>query len=89
MSETTFHLSIRSREGKVYEADVVSLTSYNEQGKFDILAQHANFISLVTRELTIREAGGTDKTINIDNALLRAREGRVEVFIGVEGMRRN
>lgn len=88
MSEPTFHLTVRSREGKVYEADVVSLSSYNEQGKFDILGQHANFISLITAELAITEADGSEKSINIDNALLRVREGRVEVFVGVEGMRR-
>lgn len=88
MQEPTFHLTIRSREGKLYEADVLSLTSYNEQGKFDILSQHANFISLITRELSIRETGGKDKVIRIDNALLRVKENRVEVYVGVEGMRR-
>lgn len=88
MIEPTFHLTVRSRDGKLYEADVLSLSSYNEQGKFDVLSQHANFISLITRELALKEADGTDKSINIDNALLRVRENRVEVYVGVEGMRR-
>lgn len=88
MINETFHLTVRSREGKLYEAEVSSLTSYNEQGKFDVLGQHANFISLITRELAIRELDGNDKTINLDNALLRVRENRVEVYVGVEGLRR-
>ncbi|KKQ97637.1 MAG: ATP synthase epsilon chain [Candidatus Woesebacteria bacterium GW2011_GWB1_39_12] len=85
--ENKFHLKVVSREGVIYEEDVDSITSYNEVGKFDVLASHANFISLISKGLIIRqEPRNPLKKIDFDHALLRVRENNVEVFIGVEGM---
>ncbi len=90
-----FHLKVSSREGIVFEGEVSSLSSYNEKGKFDILASHANFISLIKKSLTIRADGsdtddktnkGVTKEIAFDNALLRVQENKVEVYLGIEGM---
>ena len=82
-----FHLKVVSREGVIYEADIDSITSYNEVGKFDVLARHANFISLISKGLIIRQEPRSPlKKIDFDHALLRVRENKVEVFIGVEGM---
>jgi F0F1-type ATP synthase epsilon subunit len=70
----------------VFEGEVDSVTSFNEEGKFDILAQHANFISLIKKSLTIRDAAGKLREIKVDNALLRMKENQVEVYLGVQGM---
>jgi len=80
----TFSLLVRSREGIIYQGQVTSLTSVNEKGKFDILAQHANFISLISSILVIGEVGGGKKEIRIDNGLLRSKGNKVEVYIGIE-----
>ncbi|MBU0569241.1 hypothetical protein KKB40_00475 [Patescibacteria group bacterium] len=85
-SEQKFHLKVHSRQGIVFEGEVDSLTSFNEDGKFDILAQHANFISLIKKSLTIVDATGKSREIEVDNALLRMRENQVEVYLGVQGM---
>lgn len=85
-----FHLKVASREGVVYEGNVDSVTSYNEKGKFDILASHANFISLIKKGLTIRDSAVVSKEavkeISFNTALLRVRENKVEVYLGIEGM---
>ncbi len=97
MPENKFHLKVASREGIVFEGDVDSITSFNEKGKFDVLASHENFISLIKKGLTVREFGGSEgtdakgkkvpeKEIGFDNALLRVRDNNVEVFLGIEGM---
>src|SRR3989344_6464851 len=76
-----FHLKVASREGTIYEGQVRSISSFNEKGEFDVLASHANFISLVKKRLTIRETENEDskKDIAFDNALIRVRENLVEV----------
>jgi len=85
--EPKFHLKVSSREGVVFEGDVASVTSYNEKGRFDVLAEHANFISLINKGLEIVESNKKEKiNIPFDNALIRVRENNVEVYIGVEGM---
>jgi len=85
-----FHLIVVSREGIVFEGDTESITSYNEKGKFDVLAEHANFISLVKKSLTIRLRGeDIDRELDFDNALMRVRQNKVEVYLGVEGLTSN
>jgi len=87
MSEQKFHLKVASREGIVFEGDTVSITSYNEKGKFDVLASHENFISLIKKGLTVREDEKVAlREINFDNALIRVKENNVEVYLGIEGM---
>ena len=81
MNDELFHLLVKSREGVVFEGDVTSITSFNEEGKFDALAQHANFISLIQKELMIRDSKGKERRIEVSNALLRIRENSVEVFL--------
>ena len=63
--ENKFHLVVRSREGVVYNGDVTALTSKNEEGKFDILAEHANFISLINSLLEVRDLEGKVKELKI------------------------
>jgi F-type H+-transporting ATPase subunit epsilon len=86
MANVNFHLKVVSREGIVYEGDVSSITSYNDLGVFDVLAQHANFISLVNTGLIIREAEEVEKEIKFDNALMKVNRNQVEVYVGIEGM---
>jgi F0F1-type ATP synthase epsilon subunit len=86
MEKVNFHLKVQSRDALLFEGDVNSVTSFNEEGKFDILAQHARFISLINKGLSIVDANGQKKDINFDNALLRVKDDLVEVYVGVEGM---
>lgn len=81
-----FHLLVRSRDGKIYEGDVQSITSFNEKGMFDVLGQHANFISLIKDKLIIADLNGSRKDIPVNNGLMRVRENNVEVYLGVEGL---
>ncbi|KKQ51419.1 hypothetical protein A2865_02790 [Candidatus Woesebacteria bacterium RIFCSPHIGHO2_01_FULL_39_17] len=85
--EEKFHLKIQSKEGIIYEGEVESITSYNAVGKFDVLAEHANFISLINKGLIIgSESKGSLKKIDFNHALLRVRGNQVEVYVGIEGM---
>ncbi|OGM19245.1 hypothetical protein A2685_01235 [Candidatus Woesebacteria bacterium RIFCSPHIGHO2_01_FULL_37_10] len=81
-----FNLLVRSREGVIFRGEVNSITSFNEKGKFDVLSQHANFISLITNSINIIDGLGVSKQIPLNNALLRVRENYVEVYLGVQGL---
>ena len=85
--EEKFNLKIVGREGVLYNQNILSVSSYNEKGKFDILGFHSNFISLVNKALIIKESKDiAAKEIKFDSALLRTKEGKVEVYIGIEGI---
>ena len=80
--------SIHENVMRAFINELKANVTFNEKGEFDVLASHANFISLVKKRLTIRETENEDskKDIAFDNALIRVRENLVEVYVGVEGM---
>jgi F0F1-type ATP synthase epsilon subunit len=84
MNDTTnFHVKIQSREKIIFEANVLSLTSYNEKGKFDVLPMHSNFISLIIKEIVIKDMQSLEKRFDIDVALMRVVSNSVEIYLGI------
>jgi len=79
-----FNLSVKSRSGVLYQGQVASITSFNKKGKFDVLPQHANFISLIQKSLIIRDDKGKLSEIEVSNGLMRVKKDNVEVYIGIE-----
>jgi F0F1-type ATP synthase epsilon subunit len=86
MRKDIFDLKVNSRSGVLYDGQVVSITSFNETGRFDVLAEHANFISLIRKSLIIRDEKEKAREIPFNDALIRVRQNNVEVYIGVEGL---
>ena len=84
MNNNLFSLYIRARDGVVYQGKVKSVTSFNERGKFDILPEHANFISLIKDQIVIKDEHDDIKQIKIDVGLLRTRENKVEIYLGID-----
>lgn len=82
--ESQFSLKVMGREGIVYQGKVAALSSFNENGKFDILEKHANFISLIKNILIIHELSGKVREIKIGSGLLRTKQDKVEVYLGIE-----
>ncbi|HJX01679.1 MAG TPA: hypothetical protein VJ348_00715 [Candidatus Humimicrobiaceae bacterium] len=76
-------LTVKNRDGIIFQGEIVSLTSYNEKGKFDILQRHANFISLIKKEIEFRLINKETKKIEIDNAVLKIINDQVEIYLGI------
>ncbi len=66
-----------------------AITSYNEVGTFDVLPEHANFISLIQKSLIIHELRGSKNEIKFDVALLRVSENKVEIYLGITSLGKN
>ncbi len=77
-------ITVRNREGVVYEGQVLSVSGKNEVGKFDILPIHENFISLLSGDLNIKESDGRLTSIPVGEGVLKAMANRVEVFLGIK-----
>jgi F0F1-type ATP synthase epsilon subunit len=84
-----FNLLVKSREGTLFDGVVASVSSYNKKGKFDVLPQHANFISLIKNKLIIRELGGAVRELPVTNGLMRVRKDNVEIYVGIESLASN
>jgi F0F1-type ATP synthase epsilon subunit len=84
MNDYQFKLIILSREGILFEDTVDSITAYNTSGKFDILAQHANFISLITNEILVKKIDGSEMKYTISNALIKVLQNNVKIYLGID-----
>ncbi len=79
----TVSVLVRDREGILFEGEAESVSSVNATGKFDVLALHANFISIINEYITLRMLDGTIKTIPLKVGILKVRENSVEVYLGI------
>ncbi|MCL4398036.1 hypothetical protein M1403_03380 [Patescibacteria group bacterium] len=78
---TNLSLHIFSPLEDIFTGDIASLSSKNSSGPFDILPQHANFVTLINKDpITARLPDGSKKVFEFPQAVLRCHEGKIEVF---------
>ncbi len=77
----TIQTTIRTREGTTFDEPVLALTATNDTGMFDILPQHANFITLVFGDVKILLQNGTYKDFTLTKGLIRVKNNRVTLFM--------
>jgi F0F1-type ATP synthase epsilon subunit len=66
-----------------YDGVADSITATNDTGKFDVLAQHHNFISILNPgEIVVRDSQG-NHTINIGRAIMHVKSNEIIVFLDV------
>lgn len=79
----TMQFSLMSPEKTIYKGEVVSVTSQNKTGPFDILLHHENFICIVFGQLKVKELSGKWVSLPIDKAVLMVANDVVKVFTGL------
>lgn len=84
MTDKIIHVTVRDRTHVLYEGEATGLTSKNSKGVFDVLLNHSNFISLVNETLNIHTQNGRDVSLPMNNALIKVKENKVEVYVGVK-----
>lgn len=84
MAKKTLQLLVKTRDGTLFDGVVESVTSVNKVGKFDILGNHANFISLIQEKLTIKEENGGKREFPIESGLVRTSKNKVEIYLGIK-----
>ncbi|MBU4099741.1 hypothetical protein KJ980_08940 [Patescibacteria group bacterium] len=78
-------LVIRKREKVLFDGEVKSFTSSNARGTFDVLYEHANFISIINKNCVIRKLDGGVSEIKIEEGIVRVHENKVTVYLGIMG----
>ena len=78
------YISIKSPEKTMFEGIIKGVSSVNDKGPFDILSEHENFISIIREKLTVYPLEGKKMEWGIDSGVLKVRENKVNVFLGIE-----
>ncbi len=84
ISPNTLFVRIKSPEKVLFEGNADAVSSINENGKFDVLAQHANFISIIRDYIIIHQKKGQTQEIKIEQGIMRVVANVVHIFLGIE-----
>lgn len=78
------NLIVQDTESIIFNDKVDRITSYNEMGKFDVYPMHANFISIIAKQLAIYQNHKLIKEIPIQQAVMKVKKDEVRIFLGLE-----
>ncbi|MBU1000614.1 hypothetical protein KKE78_04435 [Patescibacteria group bacterium] len=85
MPAPTIHVRIISPQQLILDTEAVSVSSKNVQGNFDILPQHANFITLVENTpIVIRTERQKPLTFKFPLAIILTRENKVDIYTYIQ-----
>lgn len=80
----TLSVTVVSPEGAIFQGKAVAVSSWNDKGKFDILPQHANFITLIREKAILRLDSSKGKEVEFKQGILYCNNNQVEIFLGIE-----
>jgi len=83
MANKTLKVSVRSRQGLVFDGDLKAVSSVNKMGPFDILPEHANFVTVISKKVTLHKLDGQQQEIPLNNGVILVENNEVKVFLGV------
>jgi F0F1-type ATP synthase epsilon subunit len=80
----TLKLRIISPIEDVFDGEILYLSSRNSSGNFDVLPEHANFITLITDvPITVVKPTGEKQTFRFPLAVLRCVDDKIEIFTDI------
>lgn len=82
----TILVKVRDSEKVHFEGYVDRISSYNEVGPFDIYPMHANFISILTKHLTLYQKHEKVKELPLEQAIMKVKKDAVHIFLGIEAL---
>ncbi len=81
----TLHIRIISPQQLILDTEADSVSSKNSQGPFDILPQHANFITLVENSpIVIRSKGQKPLNLKFPVAIIMNQENKVNIYTYIQ-----
>lgn len=85
MPNPTLHVRIISPQQLILDAQAQSVSSKNSQGPFDILPQHANFITIIENSsIVIRQKGQKPLTFKFPTAIIWNKENTVNIYTYIQ-----
>lgn len=82
--EPALHVKILSPTQTLYDGIAVSVTANNEVGPFDILAEHANFFSLLVSGHVVINNGFQNFSFPITRGIMKVTNNTVTLFVDIE-----
>jgi len=74
-------LVIRTRSDTIFNGEVAAVSSINPAGPFDILPEHASFISLINNIVIVHGKDGVKRQMKISEGIMHVDENTVHIYL--------
>ena len=75
---------VKDKKSVLFQGSAWAVSSVNQKGNFDVLEEHANFISLISERLIIRkDEKDKGRVIEIDKGVMHVEADNVNVWVGI------
>lgn len=85
MPNTALRVKIIAPTETFYDGPAVSVSAVNKVGPFDVLANHANFFSLLTQGNVVVNTGRQSLTFPIFHGIVKVTNNIVTLFVYLPG----
>ena len=75
---------VHDEKGVLFSGMAKALSSVNDQGPFDILQEHTNFITLIKDKIEIVTESDQVKTYPVGSGILHCFTSKVEIYLGMQ-----
>jgi F0F1-type ATP synthase epsilon subunit len=75
---------VRNRRIQLFSGRAMAVSSENEKGVFDVLWEHANFISLIKNNISIHLDPTEKRIIPIKSGVMNVSNNTVDIFLDIE-----
>lgn len=76
-------VTIKNRKGVLVQEEVKAISSLNDKGIFDILPEHANFISIIKDNIVLHKKDGSKNEMKIGKGVLRVYENEIHIYLDI------
>ncbi len=81
MTNPTLHVRIISPRELILDTQAQAVSSKNRQGPFDVLPQHANFITLIENQpIVVKVTGQKPQVFKFPLAIIYVTENKVNIY---------
>lgn len=83
--EESIPVVITSPDEVIWQGEAASLSSTNSAGAFDVLPEHANFVTILQNNtpMVIRTTDGKELTFTYKRAIVAVRSDKVRVYVDI------
>jgi F0F1-type ATP synthase epsilon subunit len=80
---SSLSVTVSSRQKTLFAGSALSVSSKNKVGDFDILPEHANFVTLVFDYVLVNKNQENERKIELEHGVLTVLNNAVKVYIGL------
>lgn len=81
LKDSILTIIVRNKDQVLYSGQAFAVTAYNDNGLFDVLAQHESFISLIRNKVVIHITPTKTQEIQIENGILRVYKDQIFIYV--------